>query len=257
MNAADVSLRAAIAADERPSLARLTLVELRKMVDTRAGLWLLLSSVVLTAGIVAVFGVFAGAADITFAGTLEVAVAPASVLLPLLGVLLVTSEWSQRTAMITFALVPHRSRVFAAKVAAGVLLALAIMAICLPAAAVGTALAAPDAGDTWSLSAELLGRVTLSVVISMLMGLAFGAMLLNSAPAIVLYFVLPLLSVALGAIPPLNGVAHWLDPARALGPLTANTMSATEWAQAGTTLALWLGVPVLVGLWRITRGEVR
>jgi hypothetical protein len=25
----------------------------------------------------------------------------------------------------------------------------------------------------------------------------------------------------------------------------------------GTTLALWLAVPLLVGLWRITRGEIR
>ena len=34
-------------------------------------------------------------------------------------------------------------------------------------------------------------------------------------------------------------------------------MSVTQWAQLGTTLALWLAVPLLVGLWRITRGEIR
>jgi hypothetical protein len=34
-------------------------------------------------------------------------------------------------------------------------------------------------------------------------------------------------------------------------------MSATEWAHLGTTLALWIGVPLLVGAWRITRGEIR
>jgi hypothetical protein len=100
--------------------------------------------------------------------------------------------------------------------------------------------------------------VTLSVVISMFLGLAFGAMLLSSAPAIVLYFVLPFVGTALGAMPQLKGIAGWLDPIRTLGPLQHRAvMSATEWAHLGTTLALWIGVPLLVGAWRITRGEIR
>ena len=257
MSTAVLARRARRGAAARPSLARLTAVELRKMVDTRAGLWLLLSSAVLTAGIVALFGVFADAADITLRQAVEVAVQPASVLLPILGILLVTSEWSQRTAMITFALVPHRSRVFAAKLSAGVLLVLATMAICIPVAAVGTAFAASGAADTWSLSGELVGRTTLAVLISMLMGLGFGALLLNSAPAIVVYFVLPFISIGLSAIPPLTGTSQWLDPVQALSPLTDLTMNSTQWAHAGTTLALWLGAPLAAGLWRITHAEVR
>jgi hypothetical protein len=33
-------------------------------------------------------------------------------------------------------------------------------------------------------------------------------------------------------------------------------MGAAEWAHASTTLAVWMALPVLVGLWRITRSEV-
>ena len=256
MSAVDIPL-AAPKVYKRPSLARLTLVELRKMVDTRSGFWLLLGAVILTGGIVAVFSVFAKPGEIRLSDELQVALQPASILLPILGVLLVTSEWSQRTAMITFSLVPRRSRIFAAKLAAGVVLALAVMAICLPAAAAGTALATSDTTDTWSLSATLLGQMTLSVVIGMFTGLGYGSMLLSSAPAIVLYFVLPFVWVGLAAIPQLHGVAHWLDPTRTLGRLTDNAMSATEWEQAGATIALWLGVPLAVGFWRIMRGEIR
>ena len=39
--------------------------------------------------------------------------------MPVVGILLVTSEWTQRTAMISFTLVPHRSRVLLAKLLAG------------------------------------------------------------------------------------------------------------------------------------------
>ena len=242
--------------DARPSLSRLTLVELRKMVDTRAGFWLLLSTVALTPGITAIYCTFADD-EVDLSGALEVAIGPASILLPIMGVLLVTSEWSQRTGMITFALIPHRTRVLAAKVAAGVLLTLCAMAVCVPIAAVGAALAAPADSDKWLLPAELLGRMALSMALGMLQGLFFGAMLLNSASAIVLYFLLPLVGVGIGSIPPLQGFTEWVDVARALAPLTADTMSGIEWAHAGTSVALWLGVPLLVGIWRIRRSEVR
>ena len=33
-------------------------------------------------------------------------------------------------------------------------------------------------------------------------------------------------------------------------------MSATQWAHAGTSLALWMLLPLLIGTWRITRREI-
>jgi hypothetical protein len=33
-------------------------------------------------------------------------------------------------------------------------------------------------------------------------------------------------------------------------------MSGTQWAHAGTALAIWMLLPLLVGIWRITRREV-
>jgi ABC-type multidrug transport system ATPase subunit len=33
-------------------------------------------------------------------------------------------------------------------------------------------------------------------------------------------------------------------------------LSATQWAQAGTALPLWMLLPLLTGIWRITRQEV-
>ena len=90
----------------RPGLGRLVAVELRKMVNTRAGFWLQIAMVALTVVVVAVRSVVGDAADHTFASVLDVGLQPAAVLLPVAGILLVTSEWSQRTGMITFALVP-------------------------------------------------------------------------------------------------------------------------------------------------------
>jgi hypothetical protein len=110
----------------RPGLGRLVAVELRKMLNTRAGFWLQVAIVAITVVVVAVRSVVGEAADHTFASVLDVGLQPAAVLLPIVGILLVTSEWSQRTGMITFALVPVRSRVLGAKLVASVVLAVAM-----------------------------------------------------------------------------------------------------------------------------------
>lgn len=188
---------------------------------------------------------------------LSVAITPASILLPVVGILLVSSEWSQRTTMTTFALVPQRSRVLLAKLLAGVALALASFAICLAIALLGTASFSQPPAGTWAMPAGLLGQMLLIVVLGMAGGVAFGAVLLSSAPAIVLYFVLPMVSAGLGAISWLEGAARWLDQTRSMAPMTEELMSATEWARLGTTLALWLLLPLLVGWWRILRSEAR
>jgi ABC-2 type transport system permease protein len=240
----------------RPSSARLTGVELRKMTDTRSGFWLQLAVGALTFVVVLIVCIVGDAKDQTLRQLLNAAVQPANVLLPVMGVLLVTSEWSQRTTLITFTLVPNRARVVWAKVAASVLLALAALAIAFVAAVIGTVIVAPDVADVWALPVGLLLQIVVVLTTGMIGGVAFGAVLLASAPAIVALFALPIVTGALGAISALEGVAKWLDPTHTLAPMTDHVMSATEWARAGTTFALWLALPLAIGLWRIARSEV-
>ena len=240
----------------RPGMGRLTAVELRKMVDTRAGFWLQLAVVALTIVVVVVIAIVGHESDQTLRELLSAALMPSSVLLPVVGILLVSSEWSQRTAPITFALVPQRGRILAAKVAASVVLSLIAFGFCLAAAAIGTAIAAPGIEHTWTLPVGLLGQAALSLVTGVIGGVAFGAAFLSSAPAIVLSFALPIGWAAIGSISIFEGAARWLDGSRSLSPLTEHLMSSTEWARAGTTLALWMALPLAIGLWRILRDEV-
>jgi ABC-2 type transport system permease protein len=259
MSAATIAHPAALAPRslERPGLARLTAVELRKMTDTRAGFWLQLAVGALTVVVVAAACLFARPEDQTLRSMLAIAVAPASILLPIVGILLVTSEWSQRTGMVTFALVPRRGRVIAAKLLASVVLSLVALALCVAVALVGTAVAAPGLDHTWALPVGLLGQHVVSMGTGMISGAALGAALLASAPAIVGQFALPLAWALAGRLAGLDTIVRWLDPTSSLAPMTEHLMDATEWAHAGTTLALWMVVPLAVGLWRIQRGEIR
>jgi ABC-2 type transport system permease protein len=240
----------------RPGLGRLVAVELRKMVNTRAGFWMQAATVGLTALVVIARLVAGDATDHTFASVLDVAIKPAAVLLPVAGILLVTSEWSQRTGMITFALVPVRSRVIGAKLVASLVLAVAMLAVSVGLAAAGVLVASPGVDGAWTDAGTLVAQSAVYLTGGMLTGVAFGMVLLASAPAIVALFALPIAWTALASLSFLADAAPWLDTRLALGPMPREVLTGTQWAHAGTALALWMLLPLLIGTWRITRREV-
>jgi ABC-2 type transport system permease protein len=256
MTTAALTAPALAGRDVQPPLGRLTLVELRKMTDTRAGFWLQLAVVALTLAVAGILVGFGEAEDQTFETMLAAVMQPSANLLPVIGILLVSSEWSQRTAQQTFTLVPRRPRVIAAKVLASLVVAAAAFAISIAVALVATAIAGSDAPGTWSLPAGELAQMGLFFAIAMVGGVAFGALLLASAPAIVAYFLAPTAWAALLTIPALDGLAPWLDGARAYAPMTEELMSATQWAHVATTTALWVALPLALGIARIRRNEV-
>jgi ABC-2 type transport system permease protein len=256
MTTAALTAPALAGRDTQPPLGRLALVELRKMTDTRAGFWLQLAVVFLTLAIAGIIAGFAEAQDQTFETMLSAVMQPSVNLLPVIGILLVSSEWSQRTVQQTFTLVPRRPRVIGAKVLASLVVAAAAFAISIAVALLATAIAGSDAPGAWSLPAGQLAQMGLLFALAMVGGVAFGALLLASAPAIVAYFLAPTAWAALLTIPAFEDLAPWLDGSRSFAAMTEGVMSATEWAHAATTMALWVGLPLALGIARIRRNEV-
>ncbi|MFU8870350.1 ABC transporter permease [Micromonospora sp. SL4-19] len=241
-----------------PSLARLTEVELRKLTDTRAGRWLLITIGLIAAGIVTVQLFALEDTEQTFTAFFTPSLLPTGLLLPVLGILSITAEWSQRTALTTFALVPRRARVVAAKLAAMVLAALASVLVSLAVAAVATLLARATGGaGAWSFEASMLLHAAVLQVANALMGAAFGLLLLNTPLAIVTYLLLPTLWTILGGlISALRGPARWLDTGVTMEPLFGPDVTAGQWARLGVSLLVWMVVPLAAGLVRTLRREV-
>jgi hypothetical protein len=242
----------------RPSLLRLTVVELRKLVDTRAGLWLLITIGLVAAAIVTLQLIYAGDADQTFATFFTASLLPVGFLLPVLGILSITSEWSQRTALTTYALVPRRERVVAAKLIAVVLAALASVLASLAVAAAGTLLAGATGGaGDWRIGGALVLHAVVFQVANVLMGAGFGLLLLNPPLAIVGYLLLPTVWTVLGGlVRSLRGPAGWLDTGRTMEPLFGDHLTAGQWGRLAVSLLVWLVVPVAAGLVRTLRREV-
>jgi ABC-type transport system involved in multi-copper enzyme maturation permease subunit len=239
-------------------LARLVRVELRKLADTRSGFWLLIVIALAAVATTAILLIWGKDSDQTFQQFFTFGLLPSSVLLPVLGILSMTSEWSQRTALSTFTLVPARSRVIIAKLAAGVLVAVAATVVTAGIAAAANLLAGAIGGDaTWSIGGVLLAQCLLGQVLFVLMGLSFGALLMNSALAIVVYFALPTVwSILTATISGLKSIAPWLDFNNASTPMTEHGLTATEWSHLGVATAIWVLLPLVLGTIRAMRREV-
>ena len=239
-------------------------VELRKMFDTRAGFWLVGSILVTAALATAAVVMFAPDDQLTYESFGAAIGVPMTVILPVVAILSVTSEWSQRSGLTTFTLVPHRHRVIGAKAVGAVLVGAVAIPVAFAVGAIGNLVGPAIAGTetVWDMSATSFWQITLANVIGLLMGFALGLLIRNSSGAVVTYFVYAFV------VPPLTGllaasqewfrdVRGWVDPIFAQGALYGDSaLGATEWAQLGVTSLVWLVLPLLAGLLLLRRSEV-
>ncbi|MBD8608721.1 ABC transporter permease [Aeromicrobium sp. CFBP 8757] len=243
---------------------RLVSVELRKSVDTRAGFWLLASVGIV--GLLATVAVLLWSPDSqltysTFSGAVGF---PMTVLLPMIAILLVTGEWSQRSGLTTFTLVPHRARVIGAKAAVTIGIAVASTVLAFAIGAVGTVIGSAIAGvdQVWDMTPGDIASIGLAQTLGMLIGFMLAAVIRNSAGAIVAYFVY---SFVLSGLTELlaqsqdwfGDLRPWVDVNYAQAALFDGNLTSAQWAHLAVTTAVWLVLPLAVGIRVLMRAEVK
>ena len=244
---------------------RLVKVELRKMFNTRSGFWMLISIGVLSPIAAGSVIVFAPDSDVTYESFVRASGFPMSVVLPMIAILAVTNEWSQRSGLTTFTLVPSRGRVIGAKAIATLLVGLGSVAVAFAVGALGNVAGSALAGvDTvWDISPSMAAQMVLFNLIGMAIGFTLGVVLRSSAPAIVCYFVvsrvMPGILVLLAQVRPwFEDLQPWIDWNETQVALLEGAMdTGEEWAMLGSTTMIWIVVPLVVGLLCLRRSEVK
>jgi ABC-type transport system involved in multi-copper enzyme maturation permease subunit len=245
-------------------LSRVIRVELRKMFDTRSGFWLI-ASIGITGLIATIATVaFAPDQDLTYYNFAKAVGYPITVILPMVALLSITSEWSQRSGLTTFTYVPSRQRVVWAKTLSSVVVAVASMLFAFAIGAVGNVVGSTIAGTStvWDLSVGHALTILLGNLVSMSIGTMLGMLLRSSAGGLVMYFVLVLL------VPNLSGLLAtsqdwyqdlqpWVDLPYAQSYLFEGMHTGAQWAHVATTVGLWIVLPGIFGLRRVMRSEVK
>ncbi|MFC7485790.1 ABC transporter permease [Knoellia sp. CPCC 206453] len=244
--------------------SRLLKVELRKMFNTRSGMWLMCSIGILALLATGAVMIFAADADLTYDNFGAAIGFPMVIILPIIATLSVTSEWSQRSGLTTFTLVPHRGRVIGAKLAVAVLVGVAAMVLAFSIGALGNVVGASTAGidPVWNMSVSQMLTITLATVLSMLIGFMLGVLIRNSPGAIVGYFIYnfvltPLTMLLASSQSWFRDLQPWVDFNFTQGFLFEGDLTSTQWSQLGVTGLFWLAIPLAIGLFLVRRSEVK
>lgn len=238
------------------SLTTLVGVELRKLLDTRA----VLATVVVAALLAGATGggqTLRGDST-TFGDITQMALLFAPYFLVALGATLVAGEYNHRTALTTFALVPRRGRILAAKAGAIVTLSLVVAVLGLVAGVLISAVAgwAGLTSVSWSIDVPRFVVLVAGIVIAALIGWAIGMATGSTVIALAAYLVWPMVSTMIGSFSDEAArVLAWLRPDAVFS--LAEGITATTAGQTATSLALWILLPAALGWARLTKGEVR
>jgi len=260
------SARRRVPVSHRVPLKRVTQVELRKMFNTRSGFWLIASIAI--SAVLATGGVILWAPDdqLTYSTFATAIRFPVVIILPLIAILAVTAEWSQRSGLTTFTLIPHRGRVITAKAISSVLIAVAAMVLAFAVGALGNLLSAAVTGTTlvWDVTWTQCAYYVLGMVLSLLTGFMLGVLIRSSAGAIVAYFIVTfVLPTIFGLLADsqqwFRDLQPWLDIQFAQSGLFVfqQALTGEQWANIAVTGVTWLLIPLALGLGVVVRAEVK
>ena len=109
----------------------------------------------------------------------------------MIAILSVTSEWSQRSGLTTFTLIPHRKRVITAKAISSVTVGVVSVLLAFVIGALGNLAGAAITGAAlvWNVTLTECLYFVLGNVLSLLIGFMLGVLIRASAGAIAAYFV--------------------------------------------------------------------
>jgi ABC-2 type transport system permease protein len=258
--------RAPHAAAHHIPLTRVTQVELRKMFDTRSGFWLIASIAITALLATGAVILFAPDSELTYATFAQAIGFPVAVILPLIAILAVTSEWSQRSGLTTFTLIPHRHRVITAKAIASVTVGVVSMLVAFAIGALGNLLAAAVNGISlvWNISLTEALYFVLGNVLGLLIGFMLGVLIRASSGAIAAYFVYSFLLPTIFSLLATSqdwfrDLQPWIDVNFAQAALFEfnGSLTGEQWANIAVTGVIWLVIPLAVGLGFVTRAEVK
>lgn len=235
------------------TVGRLTLVEARKVFTTRGSRTFLLVVASLGAVIAVAAGFLGGDQEVNAAAVLTVLGLMFTIAMPVVGVLIFTSDWQHREIGSVFLAQPRRSRSFVAKFVASLL----VTALLLAAAAAIATLLSVGLGVlvqrplVWTGLDEAIPQLLAGSFVGVLSGAALGAALQNAIGAISLCFVQALLiDPLLGFLPGEAG------PYLMSGSITGFVAGDGAFWPFVTAGLLWLVAPLAIGLARYRLGEV-
>jgi len=257
----------------RVNFFRLVGVEFRKMFDTRAGLAygsftvaVLLLVTLIASSALAALQAYGSAPSLKV--WVYVLLVTLSILLPVFPIMVATAEWTQRTGLTTFTLEPVRIKVLAAKFVAVLGLSVITLAVALAIAAAANGIFS----GPWDADPGFLGVELLRLALFFMVAFAVAALTMNTVAALWIYYLAAFLgrfifAALIGVSEAWDRLGPSLDLNLALDELSGRGISrhalfgsgpsSESWVHVAIAATIWVIIPLVFGVIRWTRAEVK
>lgn len=238
----------------RPDVRPISMIErigteLRKLTDFRGGrilIWVTIALEVL-------FGLGLTAASgepVPVVSVITMALFPLVYLIPVLGIIMTTDEWRQKTVMVTYAQDSNRTGVFIAKIIALAILTLLYFVVAIIIGLVVAPLFGAPVSGIADLPAALPVILT-ALGLAVLVGAGLGGATLSLGLGLVLMFVGgQAVAPILRQLPATSEFAGYLDFFSPLQTMLMGIAWPPEVTKAIVAFALWTVVPLAIAVWR-------
>jgi hypothetical protein len=160
--------------------------------------------------------------------------------------------------------VPHRNRVVLAKTLASVTVGIAAMLFAMVVGVIGNLIGTAIVGTdlVWDVSYAHAANIVLGSLLCLLTGTMLGILFRSSSVALVAYFVITLLVPMLFGLlasrqARFRDVHPWVNLNNGEAALFDGTLTGGQWAHLAVTVTTWLVLPAIVGIWLVTKSEVK
>lgn len=239
-------------------------LDIRQFLDTRGGTAAVIVTIAVTAGLAALVGLIQPAiipdSAVTFSGPAIAATFGLWIMMPILAVLFIASDWSNGSIQTTFLQRPARGGVLVSKIIAAVVVGAVVCGVGVLAAWGATAVGGliGDHGASYDGAGDTILSLVTSSAGALAFGVAVAVLLQGTALAIVASLALPFVISLVS--PFVTGFApQWAQDLFSLIDLntaTANLASGDFTLLNGVCVVLLIVVPFVFGVIRWSRREI-
>lgn len=182
---------------------------------------------------------------------------PATTILGIIFILHVCEEWTKGTAFTTYTFVPKRNKVLLSKFIVLINWYLGSLVFFLTLSAISTVVGVKlyKYDISWETSLSSMVIAVLPLLINMLFAFALAVAIQETTVVLVLFFVIPPITVLLAQIPNIGVYLKWISLEHSSSIFVAGA-SETSTSQYITSVIFWIVVPFIIGVIRNNKRDV-
>lgn len=241
---------------EHIHLYNIVKAEGRKVIDTQVAKVILATTVLFTLAMF-IASIILLKTNTSWTDSFNMISGPATTMLGILFILHICEEWTRGTALTTYTFIPKRNKVLLSKFIVLICWYLCVVFILLLLSAASAVIGEKiyPYNVSWETSFQSILVMALPLLVNMLFAFALSVAIQETTVVLVLFFVIPPITVLLAQMPTIGSYFKWISLEHSSSIFVAGA-SGTNTSQYISSIVFWIVIPSIIGIIRNNKRDV-